>query len=131
MANALDYYGDPDTTETRKFVRNFDRFFDCLNVRCTQEGIQKRKPDLRPYRDPSDSRLTVSVLDPSHTHKLIVYQLLWVILSYGFQWLKEGFLGYLDDWERSVNSREGFTSAQRNMMLLSQQTIEGLRITGE
>ena len=74
MANALDYYGDPDTTtETRKFVRNFDRFFDCLNVRCTQEGIQKRKPDLRPYRDPSDSRLTVSVLDPSYTHTQVNY----------------------------------------------------------
>ena len=68
MANALNYYGDPDTTETREFVRNFDRFFDCLNVRCTQEGIQKRKPDLRPYRDPSDSRLTVSVLDSINSH---------------------------------------------------------------
>ena len=26
------------------------------------ESIVKRKPDLRPYRDPSDSRLTVSAM---------------------------------------------------------------------
>ena len=47
-----------------------------------------------------------------------------------FQWLKEEFLGYLDDWERSVNNHEGFTAAQRSMMLLSQQTLEGIRTTG-
>ena len=153
MANALDYYGDPDTAETRTFVRNFDRFFDCLNVWCTQESIHKRKPDLCPYRDPSDSRLTVCSLIHTHTHTHThahtrmhahahtrmhahahththTHTHLWVIFYYEFQWLKEGFLGYLDDWEKSVKSREGFTSAQRNMMLLSQQTIEGLRITG-
>lgn len=61
VANALEYCGDPDTTETQAFVRNFDRFFDCFNVRCTQESVQRRKPDLRPYRDPCDSRFTVSL----------------------------------------------------------------------
>ena len=61
VANALEYFGDPDTTETQTFVRNLDRFFDSFNVRCTQESIRKRKPDLRPYRDPSDSRFTVSL----------------------------------------------------------------------
>lgn len=43
------------------FIRNFDRFFDCLNVRSSKEAVYKRKPDLRPYRDPCDPRLTVSV----------------------------------------------------------------------
>ena len=38
----------------------FDRFFDMLNTRCLEEGIQKRKPDLAPYRTPDDSRLKVS-----------------------------------------------------------------------
>ena len=60
VANALSYFGDPDTSETELFVRNFDRFFDCLNVRSTKESILKRKPVLRPYRDPCDSRFTVS-----------------------------------------------------------------------
>ena len=46
------------------------------------------------------------------------------------QWLKDGFLVYLSDWEKSVNSRTGYTLAERNKMLLSQQTREGLKITG-
>ena len=37
-------------------------FFDCLNVRSTKEAMFKRKPDLRPYRDPCDPRLSVSVV---------------------------------------------------------------------
>ena len=59
VAHALEYYGEDDTSETRRFVQNFDRFFDCFNVRCTSEAVHKRKPDLRPYRDPGDSRFTV------------------------------------------------------------------------
>lgn len=62
MYSALTLYNDEQTSETQKFVKMFDRFFDCLNVRCTSEGRQKRKPDLRPYRDPNDSRITVSIV---------------------------------------------------------------------
>ncbi len=62
MLHALEYFGEGETTETRKFIGNFDRFFDCLNVRSTSEGKTRRKPDLRPYRSPSDARLTVSIL---------------------------------------------------------------------
>ncbi len=43
------------------YIKNFDRFFDCFNVRCVPEAVHKRKPDLRPYRDPCDSRFTVSL----------------------------------------------------------------------
>ncbi len=56
VANALEYHGDSDSTETAKFVCLFDRFFDCFNARSIDECIKKRKPDLGPYRDPSDSR---------------------------------------------------------------------------
>ena len=35
-------------------------FFDCFNARCVSECVPKRKPDLRPYRDPCDTRPTVS-----------------------------------------------------------------------
>ena len=47
-----------------------------------------------------------------------------------FQWLEKEFLAYLDDWERSVNEREGYTTAQKNRMILSKETLLGLRITG-
>ena len=47
------------------------------------------------------------------------------------QWLEETYLKYLDDWEASVQSREGkYTDAERNRMLLSQETRDGLRMTG-
>ncbi len=36
------------------------------------------------------------------------------------QWLKRDFLGYLDQWEMSVQARgDGFKAGQKNMMLLS------------
>lgn len=41
-------YGSPDCHETAKFILKMDRFFDCLNVRSTEEGTCKRKPDLLP-----------------------------------------------------------------------------------
>ena len=56
----MEYFQDETTSETREFIRHFDRFFDCMNVRCTSEAVYKRKPDLRPYRDPSDPRFSVS-----------------------------------------------------------------------
>ncbi len=37
---------------------------------------------------------------------------------------------YLAEWERSVADRDGFSRAQKAMMTLSRETIEGLRITG-
>ena len=45
------------------------------------------------------------------------------------QWLETEFLAYLDEWERSVNGRPGFDDADKKRMLLSQETLLGLRIT--
>ena len=59
MADALSFYGYVDTSETERFVRFFDKFFDCLNVRSTDEYIRQRKPNLRPYTEITDERLTV------------------------------------------------------------------------
>ena len=87
------------------------------------ESIHSRKPDLRPYRSPDDPRLQVSY------YLIFPYSVL--ILTYWYlQWLREDFLGYLDEWEKSVEERQGFTASQKAMMLLSRETIEGLRTTG-
>ena len=59
VAEALSFDGNYNIHETERFVRHFDRFFDCMNVRSFTEAIYKRKPDLRPYRTPDDSRLSV------------------------------------------------------------------------
>ena len=47
-----------------------------------------------------------------------------------FQWLEKDFLGYLDDWEKSVKERNGFTDEEKKRMTLSQETLDGLRMTG-
>ena len=60
MADALSLEGNDMLQETEYFVRAFDRFFDCMNVRSLKEGERKMKPDLSPYREASDPRLTVS-----------------------------------------------------------------------
>ena len=46
------------------------------------------------------------------------------------QWLKEDFLTYLDDWEKGVRSRPGYSAAEKSVMLLSRETLEGIRISG-
>ena len=60
VADAFAYFGDASTTETERFIHQFDRLFDCLNVRSLSEWKMKAKPDLKPYTSPNDSRLTVS-----------------------------------------------------------------------
>ena len=50
--------------------------------------------------------------------------------NYQFQWLENEFLGYLDEWDASVWVREGFTDEEKKRMTLSQDTLEGLRMTG-
>ena len=45
------------------------------------------------------------------------------------QWLEETLLPYLDKWESSVQSRDGYTQAEKNNMLLSSETLSGIRIT--
>ena len=48
-----------------------------------------------------------------------------------FQWLKETFLGYLSEWEKSVNERPGFSKLAKKAMLLSPETRLGLKTTGK
>ena len=50
---------NPALTETIRFIRKFDTFFDIMNVRSLDESILKRKPDLRPFRSISDNRFKV------------------------------------------------------------------------
>lgn len=48
-----------------------------------------------------------------------------------FQWLQESFLGYLHEWQCSIDGREDFSKGQKNMMCLSKETLDGLKITGK
>ena len=59
VAHAMELMGDPEMTETIRFVCFFDRLFDWLNVSSLSEGRHLQKPDLYPYRTPNDKRFTV------------------------------------------------------------------------
>jgi hypothetical protein len=59
VANGLSYCKQDDTLETEKFIHYFDKFFDCLNVRSLNEGTNKLKPNLFPYRKLTDDHLKV------------------------------------------------------------------------
>ena len=46
------------------------------------------------------------------------------------QWLENDFLSYLDDWEAAIHSLTDLSKGEKNRMMLSAETLEGLRITG-
>lgn len=37
----------------------------------------------------------------------------------------------MEEWRESVDKRTGFTAAQKQKMMLSRETMEGLEITGK
>ena len=70
VCKALELEGRDDTKETAKFCRVFNKFFDCLNVRCQEECVKRRKPDVRPFRNVTNPRILVgyAYLIISQTH---------------------------------------------------------------
>ena len=96
-------FDDAEVSETCKFIRHMNRFFDCLNTRNLYEGRNKINSDLNAYTRKDDQR---------------------------FHYLLNDFLGYFEDWKQSAEQRSGnFTSKEVAAMQLSQQTIDGLKIS--
>ena len=130
VANGLRLIDEGEMAETIKFVDNFDKFFDCLNVSNLSTGKEQRKPFKQPYYSANDFRLKVfSAFLPATLHNYIV-----------LQWLNDTFLKYLSNWETSVELRDGYQFAstkegqrklkpEQLLMLLSQETRQGLCIT--
>ena len=52
----MSYLQKDEMVETEHFIRTFDKFFDCLNVRSIS---RKLKQNLQPYRNSCDERLKV------------------------------------------------------------------------
>ena len=46
------------------------------------------------------------------------------------QFLKDEFIEYLERWRKSVAARPGFNDEERKRMMLSHETLTGLKITG-
>ncbi len=123
VADALTFYNDNETTETRIFIRLVDEFFDCLNVKNRLEGKLKRKNARLPYCKPTDHRFKVTnALRTVHGVCMCVYNLCYHVL----QWLVDTFLEYLDERETEVSGAK-----EKSSTLLSRETNEGLHISGE
>lgn len=114
--------GSPGTQETANFVELVDKFFDCLNG----INLYDKKPARRGYVSIHDDRFKVSIAQH--------YVLLWsgTMLFFFPQFLEETFLGYLVDWKKRVDDQRltGLSATECNKMFISQQTYEGIRITG-
>ncbi len=61
VAKALQLTADKDVAETVRFVKMFDKFFDCFNVSSYNTGRKQRKPFKQPYHSGTDFRLKVYV----------------------------------------------------------------------
>ena len=103
VGNVLNNFFPEDAQGTGEFCLMMDKFFDCLNVRNTQEHITKRKPFLKPYESIDDIR---------------------------FEWLDE-FLNYFESWKDSIERRNdaNFTDNARARMFISWQSYVGLQTT--
>ena len=56
VGKVLQEFGPQDAAGTAKLCMLMDSFFDCLNVRNTDEFKTKRKPSLKSYPDARDER---------------------------------------------------------------------------
>lgn len=122
MSHALHLTGGDEASETANFIGLMDKFFDTLNVHNFSHGSKALKSFQMPYTSATDFRLKVCYL------QLLVkktYNTFFVM----FQWLKDDFLGYLNDWRISVHDRVGCNKTERNRMLLSAATQLGLQMT--
>ena len=106
-------YGPSAAAGTAKFCQYINNFFDSLNVR-VPNAIEltdnngnvinkKRNLFVEPYKNIDDFR---------------------------FNWLKNDFLKYFEDWMYSIETRSGtFTREQRAKMFIARPTYEGIKIT--
>ena len=54
MADGFAHRSFDHIKSTEKFIRLTDRFFDCLNVTTTYQGVKSKKAVLYPYKEPDD-----------------------------------------------------------------------------
>ena len=103
VSTVLQKFFGESSNATADFCENINKFFDCFNVRSPKEGALNRNQYLKPYKSDTDDR---------------------------FRWLEEEFLGYLQDWKASIETREGnYNDSAKAKMFISWQTYEGLKIS--
>ena len=81
-----------EVSETATFCQLMNDFFDCCNVRSSDEHQIKQNALLAPYKKCDDPR---------------------------FVWLTDTFVQYFVDWKEEITKREGFTPDQMTRMFIS------------
>ena len=81
-----------------------------------------RGPDLRPFLT-TDSRYIIWWYYCTTQCTIPAHSPLW-------QWLKDDFLAYLDEWEASIAAVPNLTTSERTLRCLSPATLLGLRMSG-
>ena len=119
MANAIRLFLKEDAEETAIFIERFNKFFDILNVRNYSEFFMKKNYDKSPYRWGQDKRLEVYSI------------LIKLIILIHLQWLESVFLPWLKEWEREAKGHKEIKAEERNKLMLSTETLLGIRITGK
>ena len=108
----MQLFGGDEAAETAIMAEKFNKFFDCLNISSFRAGKLKRDPFKSPYRSAKDFRLTAGLITSmcSLFYPFLTYQLCVCVrlIHFKSQWLKEDFLGYLAEWEKSVHERKGY-----------------------
>uniref|UniRef100_A0A1X7TI06 THAP-type domain-containing protein n=1 Tax=Amphimedon queenslandica TaxID=400682 RepID=A0A1X7TI06_AMPQE len=102
VATALRTYLKGESEETAKYIEMFDRIFDSLNVTNYTTCYTKRKYFQSPYRWNNDLRI---------------------------KWMQFEFLPWLKNWEDQVKSKEDLKAREKNNLIISQETLLGIRIT--
>ena len=91
------------STSTRNSIaRNQALYVVGHDVKNKNEGHRKRMPDLMPYTDCHDPRLS---------------------------WLADSFLGFINKWKSDCDAQVHLSKSDRERLCLSKKTITGLRVT--
>lgn len=126
VASALEYLDQDETSETRKFLRLMEVFFDCLNTMNPIEYIRKRKANRTLYWKPDDWRFKVS--NGCCTVSIICILIINLCFPCYVEWLTDTFLGYLKEWKEEANASD-LSKTEKKKRTLSQETLDGLEIT--
>ena len=103
VGNVLLNFGPQEAAGTARFCLLVDKFFDCGNVRNTQEWHIKNKKFLKPYTSVDDER---------------------------FVWLREVFLKYFEDWQASIEHEYPTLSTEmKAKMFIAKPTYEGVQMS--
>ncbi|KAK3924773.1 DNA transposase [Frankliniella fusca] len=103
LAQDLEDQEWPETKETVKFIRNCNKFFDCLNGAFSTQGKRKRNNDLDPY--------TAETVKEDQR----------------FVWL-DSFIDYLHDWKKQVDGKP-IPATSKEKMMLPIQTMLGVEMS--